>query len=1060
MNPEPIARCFARASPGRCPNREASFHKNVDFLLTLRDIVFYWSITDADVGFIGNSGKKPDDFGTENRMTEKDQDKEKKAHPEGREKHRPRRFPVVGVGASAGGLEALEQFISGLPEQSGIAFVIVTHTHPDHPTRIPEILRRKSSVQFVSIKDNMAVEENMVYIPPSDKDVIIKHGVLRLEERSRTSGLHMPIDNFLRSLAVDRGDAAGCVILSGTGSDGTGGLGLIKENAGVAMAQTPESSRHGGMPSSAIKSGMVDYVLEPSEMAGQLMEYFQHPALLKAETRKNGTPAEHVSRVIAFLADRTGHDFSEYKKSTLIRRIERRMSVNRCNTFEDYLGYIYQNPEEAQALFKDLLIGVTSFFRNPEVFDFVTQDVLPDLFSRGSINENFRVWIPGCATGEEAYSVAIILLEAMKKADIRRSLQIFATDIDAAAINKARQGLYLENIAADVGRERLDAFFTKENHLYRINKEIRELVVFAEQNVLRDPPFMNLEMLVCRNLLIYLEPSAQNKLVLLFHHILKPGRMLLLGTSESPGKFAELFTPVHKRFSIYKKRDMKSAQHPISFPTGSKKGTQPAPHKTQKSRGRDLREHEISQVVEKKLLKHHTPACVIVNAVGEIIYFHGRTGDYLEPAQGKPNLKITEMAREGLRYVLAATLRRAVEKNEKTVASGVRVKTNGSFVHIELSAAPLDDRDMKDYFIIVFNRLPDSLFRLEDKEKEAKEIPENETSRIASLEQELEDLKENYRTIQEELEISNQELKSANEEMYSSNEELQSTNEEIESSREELESVNEELSTVNSELHEKISEVQDAYTRITDVLNSTGIAILFLDNDLRIKRFTDEAMRLINLIDKDIGRPLDHISHNLGIDNLTDNVRSVLRNLSYSEKEVRTTEGHWYRMRIMPHRTVKNLVEGAVVTLINIDPQKAAQETLDNSLISVQRLTEAIVDTVRESLLVLDSDKRVVMANRQFYETFQTSPKTTEGRYLFDLGNGQWNIPELRRLLQEISEHDRSFQDYEITHHFETIGYKRMRLNARRLRGGDLKQDRILLAIEEIAAPGAGSDNQ
>ncbi|MFO7913357.1 MAG: CheR family methyltransferase, partial [Desulfotignum sp.] len=869
---------------------------------------------------------------------DKEKTKNKNRQPADQNQHTDRseapsgqkQFPVVGVGASAGGLEALEQFISGLPEKSGMAFVIITHTHPDHPTRIPELLRRKSPAKVVLIEDAMTIEPDTVYIPPSAQDAIIENGMLRLQERSRRSHVHMPVDIFLRSLAEERGDRTGCIILSGTGTDGTGGLRLIKENAGVAVAQAPKSARHAGMPESAIDTGMVDYVLTPPEMADQLIAYFQHPAALKTEIQKNGEPPEYLSEILSFLADRTDHDFSQYKKSTVIRRIERRMSVTHCRSIEAYLAFLQKNPDESRMLFQDLLIGVTNFFRDPEVFDFVENDVLPKLLSQGENNENFRVWVAGCSTGEEAYSVAIIILETMKKLNIKRSLQIFATDIDAEAINKARQGVYPKNIATDVSKARLDTFFTEEENYYRIKKNIRELIVFAEQNVLRDPPFMHLEMLVCRNLLIYLEPAAQNKLIPLFHYNLKPGGILFLGTSEHPGRFENLFTPVQKRLGIYKKRDRRSPlSHPISFPAGGKRASQTTPRKSPTNQDKDTDDQDIARVMEKKLLKNHTPACVVVSAYGDILYFHGRTGKFLEHAQGKPNLRITEMAREGLRHALSTALRRAVDKNEKAVESGVRVKTNGSHVHIDLTVQPFNEPAMKNHYMVLFTELPASYFDFESREKGAKEVPKNEAAqRIAALERELADLKEDYRTTQEELETANEELKSANEEMYSSNEELQSTNEELESSREELESLNEELSTVNSELHQKVTEVQEAYSRITDVLNSTGSAILILDNDLKIRRFTQEASRLINLIEKDVGRPLDHISHNLDIRSLKDKVGSVLRQLSAKEEEVRTTDGHWYRMRIMPHGIDSNKMEGVVLTFINIDPQKAAQKKL------------------------------------------------------------------------------------------------------------------------------------
>ncbi|MEE4364550.1 MAG: CheR family methyltransferase [Desulfotignum sp.] len=966
-----------------------------------------------------------------------------------------KRFPVVGVGASAGGLEALEQFISGLPEKNGMAFVIVIHTHPDHPTRIPELLRRKSPVKVVLIQDAMTVETDTVYVPPSDRDTIIENGVLRLQDRPERSHVHMPVDIFLRSLAEERGDRAGCIILSGTGTDGTGGLRLIKENAGVAVAQDQKSARHTGMPASAIDTGMVDYVMTPREMADQLIAYFRHPAALKTERQENAKPPEQLSEILSFLADHTDHDFSHYKKNTVVRRIERRMMVNQCGSMGDYLAFLQKNPDETHRLFQDLLIGVTNFFRDPEVFDFVEKEVLPELFSQGGNNENVRVWVAGCSTGEEAYSIAIIILETMEKLGIKRFLQIFATDIDADAITKARQGIYPKNIAADVSKTRLDTFFNEEKNHYRINKDIREMIVFAEQNVLRDPPFMHLEMLVCRNLLIYLEPAAQNKLIPLFHYNLKPSGILFLGTSEHTGRFEELFTPVHKRFSIYKKRDQRSPlSHPIPFPSGGNRTSQQTrPGKSQTSQGRDAHDREIARIMEKKLLQHHTPACVVVSAFGDILYFHGRTGKFLEHAQGKSNLKITEMAREGLRHALSTALRKAVDNNEKVVQSNVRVKTNGSHVHINLTVQPFDGPAMKDHYMVLFTKLPASFSDFDSRGENAEEVPKNEAARkIAGLEKELADLKEDFRTTEAELETANEELKSANEEMYSSNEELQSTNEELESSREELESLNEELSTVNSELHQKVTEVQEAYSRITDVLNSTGIAILFLDNDLKIRRFTKEASRLINLIEKDVDRPLDHISHNLDIRSLKDKVGTVLRQLSASEEEVRTTDGRWYRMRIMPHRTDNNKIEGVVLTFINIDPQKAAQKKLDDSLHSAKQFADAIVDTVRESLVVLDADKQVDMANRRYYETFQTSPEKTQGRYFFDLENSQWDIPELRQRLEDITRHDRAFQDYEIAHHSKTTGYKLLRLNARRLRDADPDQDRILLAIETMNA--------
>jgi len=484
----------------------------------------------------------------------------------------PAAFPIVGVGASAGGLDALETLFSHLPEQSGIAFVVITHTHPEHVSMLPEILRRQSTVAVELLEDGKRIQPDTIYVPPSDRDPVMENGVIRLKKRETTADAHMPIDIFLRSLAGDRGELAGCIILSGTGTDGTLGIRKIKENAGVAVAQTPDSARHAGMPESAIDTGLVDFILPPAEIPGRLAEYFRNPvALGNREADTDTEEPEQLNRIIAYLAERTRHDFKLYKRSTLNRRIGRRMSVNRCRTAAEYLKFLHHQPQETQALFQDLLIGVTNFFRDPEVYVYLKEQVLRDLLARSGGRESFRAWIPGCATGEEAYSIAILIRECMAEQGIDREVQIFATDINPVAIEKARIGVYPQNIVTDVSSERLKRFFTREQDYFRAKKEIRESIVFAEQNVLRDPPFMHLDLLVCRNLLIYLEPRAQNKLIPLFHYNLKPDGILFLGTSESTGRFPELFEPVNKKFSIYKKQGVNSYLHQnLLFPGGGR----------------------------------------------------------------------------------------------------------------------------------------------------------------------------------------------------------------------------------------------------------------------------------------------------------------------------------------------------------------------------------------------------------------------------------------------------------------------------------------------------------
>ena len=829
-------------------------------------------------------------------------------------------FPIVGIGASAGGLEALEAFVSEIAPESGMAFVVVSHSHPDHKTRLPEILERKATVPVVLLKDGMRLGPDMIYIPPSDLDPIIKSGSIHLQKRENRTELHMPIDIFLRSLAHDRGDAAGCVILSGTGTDGTQGVRQIKEKAGVAVAQDEASARHWGMPRSAIETGLVDYVLAPSRMPGQLLAYFRHPAAIGDDPLENHQHASELEIILSLLTKRTRHDFSLYKKSTLIRRIQRRMSVTRSNSVSEYIGFLHKHPVESGSLFQDLLIGVTSFFRDPEVFAYLKEKVLPDLITRSRDDGSFRAWIPGCATGEEAYSVAILVKECMRELNINREVQIFATDIDSKAIEKARRGSYLVNIVTDVSPERLQRFFVQGDNQYQIKKEIRESVIFAEQNVLRDPPFMKLDLLVCRNLLIYLEPVAQAKLIPLFYYSLKSAGVLFLGTSESTGRFAELFQPVFKKFSIYQKKAARDIPPRIQFPLGEKRLLPHLEHKPQ--RAEDFADDDgVAQVVTRLLLEEYLAACAIVDHDGNILYIHGRTGHYLEPAQGKANLRIADMAREGVRMALSSALQQAGQNNRQVRKKGLWIKTNGEHLKIDLAVKPLSAPPLKDCLMVLFKQVQDASPQ-RGKAGRSKTDPADNL-RNAELEQDLALVRDNYHTALRELEASNEKLKSVNEEMHSSNEELQSTNEELESSKEELQSLNEELSTVNNELYRKVEEVQDAYNSITDVLNSTRIAIVFTDTELRVKRFTAEAARLINLIDTDVGRPLDHISHNLLYKSLTDKVRQVMQSQAAFEEEVCTKDGQWYRMSILVHRR-QDAIEGAVLTFIKIDAQRKA----------------------------------------------------------------------------------------------------------------------------------------
>ncbi|MBI4775203.1 MAG: PAS domain-containing protein [Deltaproteobacteria bacterium] len=982
---------------------------------------------------------------------EAEKEKEPEAESSSTEDTEGERFPIVAMGASAGGLQPLEAFFEAVPADSGLAFVVITHTDPQHHSLLPDLIKKRAKIPVKVIEEDMPVEPNTVYMPPSDSDPVLDGETFHLKKRPDRPELHMPVDLFFKHLAQERGESAACVILSGTGTDGTQGLRLIKEKSGLAVAQNPDSARHAGMPRSAIETGLVDYVDHPSDMPERLIEYFKYPVSIRniSESNKKTEDIDPLGRILAFLATRTKHDFSLYKENTLIRRVERRMTITRCRNAAAYLDLLHREPEEIRILFQDLLIGVTSFFRDPEAFAFLRQQVLPDLVSKAEDGE-LRVWIPGCATGEEAYSIAILLRECLEERGDARKLQIFGTDIDVRAIERARQGTYVQNIASDVSPERLDRFFSKEDNRYRVKSDIRELVVFAEQNILSDPPFSKLDLLVCRNLLIYLKPEAQNKVIPLFHYSLREGGALFLGASEGLGRHHDLFEPLSKQHSIYRKKNH-LIRPQVQFPTASRRligSIEQTKHEEQPEKP----EVDVRREAEKILMQEHTPACVVVNPAGEILFFHGRTGKYLEPAPGEPSMQIGDMAREGLRFPLLSALRRVDKAEGEIRETDVRVKTNHEYQRIDLVVKRFSEPRLRDCRMVIFEETPEPAHPRQ--QKEDRRADEDASRREADLEQELMRVRQDYRSAMEELQTSNEELRSTNEELHSSNEELQSTNEELESSREELQSLNEELNTVNNELNSKMGELTDAYNAISSVLNSTHVAIVFLDNELKVKRFTPEATQLLNLMDSDLGRPVEHFAHNLEYDNMPGRVRQVLKTLSNVDEDVRTKEGHWYRMRIMVHREEEHIIDGVVLTFINIDAQKKVQKELEEmsakALSSAKQYAELIVDTVRESLLVLDSQMRVVSSNRSFYDTFRTTADETEGKRLFELGNRQWDIPELNKLLQEVIEHNQCFQDYLVEHRFPEIGFKRMLLNARMLRERERDQDRILLAIEDV----------
>ncbi len=959
-------------------------------------------------------------------------------------------FHVVGMGGSAGSLEAFEKFFRHMPADSGMAFVLVSHLDPTHKGVMPELLQRVTPMKVLQVKDGMKVQPNHVYVIPPNKDMSLMHGTLQLLKPSMPRGLRLPIDFFFRHLAEDQREMAICILFSGMGTDGTLGLKAIKEKLGMAMVQDPSSTRYTGMPQSAIDTGLVDYIAPANELPLKLLGYVSHFSVVnKRQPKVDKRTSGALQKIFALIRAQTGNDFSLYKKSTILRRIERRMSVHQLNNMNQYARFLQENPHEIDLLFKELLIGVTSFFRDPEAFEGLKREAVAQLLKSKHSGDSIRIWVVGCSTGEEAYSISMILKESiddlLPKANFK--IQIYATDIDREAIDVARLGIYPANIVADVSPERLQRFFAREDDRYRIKNEIRETIVFALQNVLVDPPFTKLDILSCRNLLIYLTSELQKKLLPLFQYTLNPGGFLFLGSSESIGSFTDLFIPIDNKSKLFQRMDIPLARkEPLEFPI------LPMPYEVRikDSTAQKYSEANIAEVAQKLIFQTIAPPVVLINDKGDILYLTRRTGKYLEPPVGKANMNIYAMAREGLRAELGIAIRKALSDKEKVTIRGLRVKTNGSDQEINLTIIPFEEPEMmRDLMVVQFEDIEEHpLEAIPATKKGSKSVSGLEAVNL-QLENDLQYTKEHLQTVIEEMETSQEELKSTNEELQSTNEELQSSNEELMTSKEEMQSLNEELTTLNFELQSKNEDLSDANNDMNNLLDSMQVPTIFLDNNLKIKRFTPQAKKIISLIPGDIGRPITDIVSNLRYKGLIGDIKEVLQTLASKDAQVETEDGSWYFMRIVPYRTASNIIDGVVITFSDIMAIKKLEGSLQERT-EYADYEESIFNTVREPLLVLRADLRIIAANPSFYRLFLVSPQETEGQLLYDLGNGQWDIPALRKLMSEVLPGDNQVEGFLVEHEFQDIGRKRILLNARKLMQEKSHEPLILLAMEDI----------
>ena len=970
-------------------------------------------------------------------MNEKNRIEKPASTPEAEGEQAGAAIPVVGIGASAGGLEALREFFEAMAPDSKTAFVIIQHLSPEHESRTSEILAKNTAMPVVEAQDGMPVQADHVYTNPANRYVGLQDGTLRLSEQVTQDGIRKPIDFFLTSLADERKDGAVGIILSGSsGSDGLRGARAVRAAGGICIAQEPQSAGFPEMPQSLIDAGMADFVLPVEKMPQALLAYIQGVRAPRGEDdgRRGGLSADDVGTIVDLLSVRTHSDFRHYKKATVQRRIRRRMGLKQITDAKAYLKLLREDAQELTQLSTDMLISVSSFFRDTEAFEALEREAIAPLAAGREADAPLRAWIAGCATGEEAYSIAMLLIEAAAEAGKDCPVQVFASDVDEQALETARSGIYPASIAEDISPERLERFFTRQGDGWRVDKRLRETVVFSRHNLLTDPPFSKLDIVSCRNVLIYLEPAAQKKVLTLFSFALNRGGYLFLGKSESvAGLDDDLFEPVSQQkriFRLLRTNRRAAGEYPIYS------GERPAGF-APRGKATPLAQ-ALSEANAEALLRHFKSSLVLIEPNGRILYFHGETEKYLGHPKGLASMNLLDLT-GGL---LSAKLRRAIEKalhGNEAISIPSMVMPTGETAYARLTVMPIAAPALGGEVLAVIFEDAQPVQR-----PDGAPVPVEDEPLVAQLEAEVKALRGELRSDAEEYGYSSEELKAANEEITSMNEELQSANEEMEASKEELQSLNEELTTVNSQLNENVQELTATNNDLANLMSATQIATVFLDRQLRIKRFTPRATELLNLLPADTGRPIGHVTQNFVGGALAANAQRVLDNLSTVETDVQAQDGRWFTIRVLPYRTLDDRIEGVVITFSNVTRLMEAERELQHQ----KDYAEGIVETVRHPLIVLDSELQVLSANTAFYGLFRVKAEDTMRHAIYDLGERQWDIPRLRELLQDVILKQTSFEDFEVEREFPQIGRRTMLLTGRGMVGAE--GARLLLAIEDI----------